>query len=57
MKSEYTYQNLKVDITQAERIALKPLAKSRGMTLQGFIGQLIKRELALAEKEASDGRR
>ena len=32
-------------ITQEERDKAKTLAKSRGMTFQGFIGQLIRKEL------------
>lgn len=34
-----------VDISQEEKNRAKVLAKSRGMSLQGFLGQLIKREL------------
>lgn len=33
-------------ITPEERDKAKKIAKSKGMTFQGFVGQLIKRELA-----------
>lgn len=33
-------------ITQEERDKAKKIAKSKGMTFQGFVGQLIKREIA-----------
>ena len=36
---------LRVDITDREKAAAKRLAKSKGMTFQGWMGQLIKREL------------
>lgn len=39
-----------VDINSDERKQAKALAKSKGMTLQGWIGQLIKRELAQDER-------
>lgn len=38
-------RNFAIDITDSERQEFKALAKSRGMTVQGLIGQLIKREL------------
>lgn len=34
-----------VQISDAERQAIKKIAKSKGMTLGGFMGQLVKREL------------
>lgn len=34
------------DITDSEKEAAKALAKSKGMTFQGFVGQLIKKALA-----------
>ena len=36
---------LRVAITDREKAAAKRLAKSKGMTFQGWMGQLIKREL------------
>lgn len=39
------------DITEHEKTAAKALAKSKGMTFQGFVGQLIRQ--ALAESEGS----
>ena len=33
---------LMAQITDAERQALKRIAKSRGMTLSGFVGQLVR---------------
>ncbi len=38
-------RNFAIDITDSERREFKALAKSRGMTVQGLIGQLVKREL------------
>ena len=36
---------LKVQITTSEIVKAKSLAKSKGMTLKGWLGQLIKHEL------------
>jgi len=41
---------LRVDITDREKAAAKRLAKSKGMTFQGWMGQLIKRELEEAQR-------
>lgn len=41
-----------VDINSDERKQAKALAKSKGMTFQGWIGSLIKRELAQNEKQS-----
>ncbi|MBQ3730007.1 MAG: hypothetical protein II903_10960 [Spirochaetales bacterium] len=41
-------------ITPEERDDAKKLAKSKGMTFQGWLGQLIRRELEQKRKEASD---
>lgn len=38
-------RNFAIDITDSERREFKALAKSRGMTVQGLMGQLVKREL------------
>lgn len=40
-----------VDISQQEKKDAKVLAKMKGMSLQGFVGQLIKRELAKSQHE------
>ena len=43
-------------ITPEERDRAKSLAKSKGMTFQGFVGQLIKKELELSSNtEAANG--
>jgi hypothetical protein len=41
---------LRVAITDREKAAAKRLAKSKGMTFQGWMGQLIKRELEEAHR-------
>lgn len=41
---------LRVAITDREKAAAKRLAKSKGMTFQGWMGQLIKRELEEAQR-------
>lgn len=54
-----TLQNCKkinISISVNERDKAKALAKSKGMTFQGWLGQLVKRELEAAEKEASNER-
>ena len=47
-------RNFSIDITVSEREAFKKLAKSKGMTVQGLAGQLIKQEIARAEKQGFD---
>lgn len=42
---------IRANISQDEKTAAKALAKSKGMTFQGFVGQLIRQ--ALAESEGS----
>lgn len=44
-------------ITPEERDKAKSLAKSKGMTFQGFVGQLIKKELEISAStsEATNG--
>ena len=42
---------IKVDFSRQERDEAKALAKSKGMTFQGWIGQLVKRELEAARRE------
>lgn len=44
--------SLLVDITPEEKKAAKALSKSKGMTLQGWTAQLIKKEL---EREVTNG--
>lgn len=46
-------RNFSVDITVSEREAFKKLAKSRGMTVQGLMAQLVRRELNNAGEIAS----
>lgn len=36
---------LMAQISDAERQAIKKIAKSKGMTLSGFIGQLVRKEI------------
>lgn len=42
--------NLKVVLTQDEKTIAKSLAKSKGYSFQGWIGQLIKTELKKAQE-------
>lgn len=44
-----------VDISQEEKNRAKALAKSKGMSLQGFMGQLIKKELDSAKTGVVNG--
>ena len=55
-KSSMRRNYMLVDISQQEKKDAKVLAKTKGMSLQGFVGQLIKRELENA-KESGDARR
>ena len=50
-----TITTVKIDLSKEQRLEARALAKSKGMTLQGLIGQLIKRELQKAE--ATNGSR
>ena len=43
--------NTRVRITKQESAQAKELAKSKGMTFQGWLGQLIKRELAKSQQD------
>ena len=45
MQKEKSYEQLKAAVTREEIIKAKKVAKSKGMTFQGWLGQLIKREL------------
>ena len=61
MNAEVSLMKLKdsmvrVDISNEERIRAYHIAKSRGMTFKGWLGQLIKRELANAEESGDAGR-
>lgn len=49
--SKGDYLQVKVGIDTAEREKARVLARSTGMTFQGFVGQLIKRELAKSQHE------
>ena len=40
---------VKINISRDERISARHLAKSQGMTFQGWLGLLIRRELKKAE--------
>ena len=44
-----------VDISQEEKNQAKVLAKSKGMSLQGFMAQLIKKELEVSKSEVVNG--
>jgi hypothetical protein len=45
---------LRADITQEQRLLAKAIAKKNGMTFQGWLGQLIKKELSsFSSPEAS----
>lgn len=48
------FQKLTVMLNEEEKDQAKALAKSKGMTFQGWLGQLIKRELKAAESEAEE---
>ena len=53
------YQKLTVQISSEEREQAKKLAKNKGMTYAGWLGQLVKKELtaekATKKQEASYG--
>lgn len=51
METRFTY---KIVIPETERRKFRILAKSRGMTISGALGQLIKKEIADAEKQGFD---
>ena len=55
MQYRKTYEQVKASITKEELLRFKTLVKSKGMTLQGSLGELIKAELKKAEEE--DGTR
>lgn len=40
-----------VDLSKDERNAAREIARSKGMTFQGWLGQLIKRELAKSQQD------
>lgn len=44
-----------VDISKEEKNQAKALAKSKGMSLQGFMAQLIKKELEVSNSEVVNG--
>lgn len=58
MQTEKSYEQLKAAVSRDEVLEAKRMAKSKGMTFQGWLGQLIKRELSTVSKtqEASNGR-
>ncbi len=47
-------QNTKILITKAEWEQFRDLAQARSLKVQGYLGQLIKRELEKAEEEKHD---
>jgi len=49
------FEKLTTQISAQEKTAAKALAKSKGMTFQGWLGQLVKAALKQAEQEASNG--
>ena len=51
METRFTY---KIVIPETERRKFRILAKSRGMTISGALGQLIKKEIADAEEQGFD---
>ncbi len=51
METRVTY---KIVIPDEERRKFKDLAKSRGMTIQGYLALLIKRELRESEASSKD---
>lgn len=53
MRYTNDYIQVKADISPEERDDARRLAKSKGMTFQGWMGQIIKRELA-SSKEAKN---
>ena len=56
MKLQNTHTEMvRAAITKDERARANALAKKKGMSFQGFVGQLIKRELQ--KSEATDGTR
>lgn len=44
---------IKVNLSREERIKAKEFAKSKGMTFQGWLAQIIRRELQNSEYTAS----
>lgn len=55
MISEKYEKYIKVTISTSEKSEAKALAKSLGMTFQGWVGNLIKRELREAKKASEEG--
>lgn len=48
--------SIRFRLSADDRQKAKLFAKSKGMTFEGWLGQLIKRELREAEKETGDAR-
>lgn len=48
---------LKIQISEQEAMRAKTVAKEKGMTFQGWLGQLVKRELEIESRkgQADDG--
>lgn len=49
---EYTYVTMKVQLTKEEKASVKAIAKSQGMTLQGYIAAVLKKELEKSKEIA-----
>ena len=47
---KYNTEMIRADITKDERLKANRLAKSKGYSFQGWVGQLIKAELQKAEE-------
>ena len=45
--------HLRANITQTQKLEARKIAKSKGMTFQGWLGQIIEREIA--NQEATHG--
>lgn len=48
----YSYVTMKVQLSKEEKNSLKKHAKSKGMTLQGFLAKVLKEELKKAQVSA-----
>lgn len=48
----YTYVTMKVQLSKEEKNSLKKYAKTKGMTLQGYLAVVLKEELKKAQESA-----
>ena len=51
-KMNYSYITMKVQLSKEEKDCLKKHAKSKGMTLQGYLAQVLKNQLKKEEERA-----